>query len=283
MQDSTSELIQGRFDLRVGRVFGWLATRMLRRSFTAVRIERDSRAEFEALHRAERGVMLLINHPAWWDPIVLTLLRRQFFHGRPTMAPMDAAELRRFRIFTRLGVFGIDPDDPRSARALLAETDRRWMEAPRTLLFLTPQGRFTDPREPLVLRPGAALVAARHADMAVGVVAVEYPFWSAKKPEVLLRVRRVPVPRTQSTNSTPSPQAAQSAPSARAWLESMSAAMEENGRALAAASITREERAFETIIDGTKPTGPYALWLRLTGRGAEIESHRRRSATGGTP
>lgn len=261
MDERPSELIQGRYDPRVGRMFIWLTHRMLRRSFAAVRLEKESRAIAEELHRTDGGVMLLINHPAWWDPIVLTQLRAHFFPLRPTMAPMDAAELRRFRIFLRLGLFGLEPDDPRSARLLLSETARRWAEAPRTLFFVTPQGRFTDPREAIELRPGAAMVAAQHRGLAVGAVAVEYSFWSDKKPEVLLRIRRVPNPAV---------------PSARNWLEAMSAIMEENGRQLASLSIARRSSAFETLIDGGKPSGPYALWLRLTGRGASIESHRRR-------
>lgn len=262
MDERASKLIRGRYDARVGRMFIWLTNRMLRKSFAAVRLEHGSRADAEALHRAEGGVMLLINHPSWWDPIVLTLLRARFFPERPTMAPMDADELLRFRIFLRLGLFGIDPDDPRSARVVLAETERRWNESPRTLFFMTPQGRFTDPREPLLLRPGAAMIAARHPGLAVGAVAVEYLFWSSKKPEVLLRIRRIPNPMN---------------PTARNWLDAMTTVMDENGRALAMAAMARRETDFETLVDGTSPRGPYAWWLRLTGRGTEIEAHRRRN------
>jgi len=261
MVERPGELIPGRFDLRIARVFAWLAERMVRRAFASLRIERDSLDEVRALARHDGGVMLLLNHPSWWDPLVVTVLCRHSFADRPVMAPMDAAELKRFRIFTRLGVFGIDPDDRRSAALVLSETARRWREAPRTFFAVTPQGRFTDVREAIEVRPGAALVAVRHPSVAVAALAVEYVFWSGRKPEVLLRLRRIPAPPS---------------PDARDWLDSMTRAMDENGRALAAASIARDEAAFETIVDGVKPRGPYALWLRMTGRGTDIESHRRR-------
>lgn len=259
MDDRPPELIQGRFQPRVGGVFAWLAERMLRKSFASVRLEQGSRAQLAALDAHPGGVMLLMNHPSWWDPLVLTFFRRRFFPTRPTMAPMDAHELRRFRIFMRVGVFGIDPQDPRSARLLISECARRWQLEPRSLLFITPQGRFTDPREPIELKPGAALVAAANPGVAIGTVAVEYPFWSGRKPEVLLRVRRLMTPPV---------------PNARGWNECMREGMIENGRSLAEAAIARSERCFERLIDGERASGPYALWLRAIGRGAEIDAER---------
>lgn len=262
MDERPGELIRGRFDLRIARVFAWLAERMVRRAFGSMRLERGSLDALRELGRHDGGLMILMNHPSWWDPLVVTVLVRRFLADRPVMGPMDAKELRRFRIFTRLGVFGIDPDDRRSAALVLAETARRWREAPRTILAVTPQGRFTDAREAIEIRPGAAMVAARNPSIAVAALAVEYPFWSARRPELLGRIRRIAAPPSLD---------------ARGWLEEMTRAMEENRAALAEASIARDERAFETIVDGTSPRGPYALWLRMTGRGAEIDAHRLRA------
>lgn len=269
MDEHAAELIRGRFDPRVARVFSWIAHRMLRRAFAAVRIERASSPELERAAASRGPVLLLVNHPSWWDPIVVTLLRNAFFRDREIMAPMDSVELRRFRVFARLGVFGIDPDDPRSARRLVAEVERRWRASPRGLLVVTPQGRMTDAREDTVLRPGAALIAARRADrtrleglegLQIMALSIEYVFWSARKPEVLLAASRVDTPAESS---------------ARAWLDEMTRAMEECRRRLARLSIARKESAFDTLLGGRAPSDPYALWLRLTGRGAEIDATRR--------
>ncbi|MBX3354976.1 MAG: lysophospholipid acyltransferase family protein [Phycisphaeraceae bacterium] len=264
MDEHSGELIRGRFEPRVGAVFVWLAQRMLRKAFAAVRLEASSRAEFESLRGHHGPVIVLINHPSWWDPMVLTFLWGLFLRPRVPMAPMDARELRRFRIFTRIGVFGLDPDNPHSVRLLMAESERIWSKEAQAVLMITPQGHFTDPRQPIELRPGAALVAARRPRVAVLAVAVEYPFWSSKKPEVLLRARRVPNPGESSP---------------RKWLESMSQTMADNGAALASLTMARSARPFETLIDGERPRGPYALWLRLTGRGSEIDSHERRGGS----
>ena len=60
----------------------------------------------------------------------------------------------------------------------------RLERSPGTLLGLTPQGRFTDPREPIRLRPGAAAIAAScERSPRVVVVSIEYVFWQDARPE----------------------------------------------------------------------------------------------------
>lgn len=266
MDERPGRLIAGRFDPRVARVFAWLAERMLRRSFHAVRMERGSRDDLEALAASRGGVSLLLSHPSWWDPMIVAFLRRRFFRDRSIVAPMDAHELERFRVFRTLGVFGIDPDDPASAPVLVREVLRRWGEDPRAVLAITPQGRFTDPRDPMRLRPGAAMIAARAEvsrglEIAHAAVALEYAFWSSRRPEVFLRVRRIEPPANRA--------------GVRGWHRAFVEAMRENARELARLVIARDERPFETLIDGAARGGPYAWWLRVTGRGAEIDASRR--------
>jgi len=275
MGERGGELIRGRFDPRIARVFAWLAERMLRGAFNAVRVERESLRDLESLRLRRGGVALLFNHPSWWDPMVVAFLRRRFFGDRAIIAPMDANELRRFRIFQRLGVFGIDPDEPSSAALLTGEVFRRWREDPRAMLAITPQGRFTDPREKLRLRPGAAMIAAGASageggrePIAFAALAIEYPFWSSKRAEVLLRVRCIDPPEPSGV---------------RDWHRAMTRAMDSNGQALAALAIARDGSAFEMLVDGAARGGPYAWWLRLTGRGAEIDASRRRAMPGGAP
>ncbi len=249
-----------RFDPRFARVFAWIAERQLRRAFHAVRLERRSRRELDAMRSHEGPLLLLVSHPSWWDPMVVALLRRRFFHDRSIIAPMDAHELARFRVFARLGVFPLDPDDPASAERLVSETTGRWRAEPRGLCVITPQGRFTDPREPTRLRPGAAMVAAAAPGAMSAVAALEYPFWSSRRPEALLRIRRVTVP---------------DAPGVRAWHRAFVSAMEENRRELADLAVARDPATFETIVAGGAVGGLYARWLRLIGRGSEIDAARR--------
>ena len=97
---------------RVRAVFASMVASMTRRRFHAVRLAVGSRAVLEAVDGGERPALVVMNHSAWWDPIVAILVWRAFFPRRAPYGPIDRHELTRVAIFRKVGVFGVDPDDP---------------------------------------------------------------------------------------------------------------------------------------------------------------------------
>jgi 1-acyl-sn-glycerol-3-phosphate acyltransferase len=256
---------------------------MLRRSFHAVRAERGGAALLASADAHPGPLLVALSHSSWWDPILGMHLAWRFTPSRLGFAPMDAAQLRRFNFFRRLGVFGIDPDSPESGTQMVQFLEAAFARHPRPSLWITPQGRFADPRAPLVVRPGAAAVAARLSAGGSGAnpagpgvrvlaVAVEYPFWSDRRPEVALRVAEVPAPDRPTTP---------------AWTRALQAAMEANARALADLVIARDPAPFEVLLGAgegavgataspvTARVHPvYDLWLRLRGRAGAVPPRR---------
>jgi 1-acyl-sn-glycerol-3-phosphate acyltransferase len=247
--------IPATFNPRFANLFAWYVRRLASKRFHAVRVAAGTADAFAAAGRADRPLLICLNHAGWWDPLVC-LLAASLIPGRVHAAPMEATQLEKFGFFTRLGIFGIDPDDPRSLRAMLGHVGRVFAGSPRPTLWITPQGRFTDVREPVVLRPGAAAVAAAHVP-AVVVMAVEYAFWTDGRPEVFLRFAPVPAPAEPST---------------AAWHRALEGAMAVNGAALAALVIARDASAFEPLLAraGSRINPAYDLILRLRGRSAEV-------------
>ena len=92
-------------------------------------------------------------------------------------------------------------------------------------------------------------------------VAVEYAFLIDKKPEVLLRTVEIAPPQQ---------------PSIASWHRAITREMRENAESLAKKTITRDTSAFEDLSGGTAtaPSPAYALWLKLRGRKASLESER---------
>ena len=125
------------------------------------------------------------NHPGWWDVVVYALLARRLLPGYEGYGPIDAAMLKKYGFFERIGLFGIEPDSPRGAAAFLrAAADI--LSKPDRMLMLTAQGRFADPRErPLGLRPGVARLAEVAPDARFLPLAVEYAFWTERGAEAL--------------------------------------------------------------------------------------------------
>ena len=234
------------------------------RRFHAVRLAAGSEAAFARAASADGPVMLVANHQSWWDPLVGLLVHDRWFGDRPVASPIDRTQLENFRFFRRLGMFGVDPDDATGLRAFARHVDGLFAGAPRTVLMLTPQGRFVDARRPVEARPGAAMVAARHPGLAVISVAIEYAFWVDQRPEVFLRAATVAAP-------------AAGGDSAHAWQPTIEGAMNANAAALAECVASRDPARFSLVSGGGagRIHPAYDAFLRLTGRRTSIDvSHR---------
>ena len=265
-------LSPGRFDVRFARVFAWWTRRMIRKDFHAVRLARGGRDVLEGLAAHPAPVIGVSNHLAWWDPLVFVLLHRRFMWGRGSIGPVDMPQWERFGFMRRLGLFGIEPDDPRAPAAMVEHVVGEMVREPRTTFWLTPQGQFVDPRVPVRPRPGVAMVAAsacgRGLDVRAVSIAIEYVFWLDRRPELLLRVAPVLAPSVASASGASS--------STAAWHRAFTRSMAENQSALGALAMARDPAAFETIEGGDagRVNPAYDLWQRLRGRGGAIETRQ---------
>lgn len=239
---------------------GWCRKRLIGKKFSAMRVERESATLLRSLAGFQGPLIIAANHIGWWDPLTMLTLHRVFLPDRSMRAPMDADQLERFGLFRRLGVFGIDPDDPASLNKMRSEMEAYFTKADRPTLWITPQGRFADVREPVVVRPGVSKLAASTAGARVVSVSVEYCFWTDPKPEILVAAREV-CPTANSTTM---------------WQRAITGAMQAGAADLAALAIVRDVSRFEPIVskEGKQGGFGYDLWLRLRGKGGGIAAHR---------
>ncbi|NDV02417.1 lysophospholipid acyltransferase family protein [Pseudoroseicyclus tamaricis] len=227
------------------RFFMRVMRRQLAGNFRAVRLARPGLPELPE----GRPVMIYANHPSWWDPALFIALQGALFPGRIGFGPIDGAMLERYPFMARIGLFGVAQDSRRGAAEFLRQA-RGIVAKPDRVLWITAQGRFADPRaRPLALRPGAAHLVARAPGLIAVPMAIEYPFWSEKKPEALVRFG-APV------EAAPGERPAALAPR-------MEAALTETADALAELAMARDAAPFETLIGGARGTGGvYGLWQR---------------------
>ncbi len=226
------------------RFFSGVMRRQLGGSFRAVRIARPGLPDLPP----DRPVMVYCNHPSWWDPAVAIALHDKLFPTRAGFGPIEAAMLEKYPFMARIGLFGVTPD--RRGAAAFLRTAGALVARPDRVLWITAQGRFADPRaRPLDLRPGAAHLLARAPGLIAVPLALEYPFWSEKRPEALLRFG-APV-ETRAGEATADLAAR------------MEAALTGCCDDLAALSMARDGAAFETVIGGARGTGGvYGVWQR---------------------
>ncbi len=252
---------------RVRTVFTGMVGGKMRRAFHTVRMTHCSRAVLERLATGDRPALILLNHASWWDPILALMLWLEFFPARSPYGPIDRDELQRFGILKKVGLFGIDPDDPASMTAMREYLVELAARDPRLALVVTPQGHFADVRDEIVARPGAAAMAATLAPDRAVSVAVEYGLWVDQKPEIFVRAVEIDA----------------SATSTLGWHRRITEAMRANQAALAPLVRARDASAFEPLSSLFAPKGSgtnpfYDLWLRLTGRRAKAELGEARDA-----
>lgn len=161
------------------RVYAWYGRRLLRAAFARVRVA-------GAPWPAGRPSIALVNHSAWWDPIVALFLSHDLFR-RDGYGIMEGAQLERYPFFRRVGCFGTTGPSLEDARAL-ATLAADLLEAPARTLWIFPQGALLPARTALRFRTGAARIALSAPAAVVVPVAVRYEPGREQRPELLVRV-----------------------------------------------------------------------------------------------
>lgn len=229
------------------RGFRKYATRYVRKHFHAVRLSKSG----APLPAADEPLLVVLNHPSWWDPLIGIVLGRAF-DGRDQFAAIDAVAVERYGFFKRVGFVGVDTKSLRGAAEFL-RTGTAILSHPRSVFWVTAQGRFSDVRErPLALQSGVGHLAARLSAGVVLPVALEYAFWTEKTPEALVRV------------GEPLKIADHPGLNGKAWTALIEAALTTNLDALNAEAMRRDPTAFTELLSGkTGVGGVYDTWRRL--------------------
>ncbi|NBJ10433.1 lysophospholipid acyltransferase family protein [Microvirga arsenatis] len=214
-------------------------------------------------------VIVYSNHPAWWDAAVYILAADRFFPSFESYAPIDAAMLKQYGVFGRIGAFGVDLDSPRGAAHFL-KTSAEILSSPNRALWITAQGRFGDARErPLALKPGVARLVELAPGCTVLPLAIEYGFWLERGAEAFMAFGQ------------PMRGADLLALSRTERLQHLESALTATLDRLSADVQSRDPARFRAVLEGRAGVGGvYDGWRRLTAilRGRRFDpSHQGRA------
>jgi 1-acyl-sn-glycerol-3-phosphate acyltransferase len=229
----------------MARFFTGVMRRQVARGFRALRVARPGLPVLPP----SRPTIVYANHPSWWDPAIFIVLADALFPGRAGFGPMEAEALERYPFMRRIGIFGVTPGSPRGAARFL-RIGAHVLSDPRRMLWLTAQGRFADPRaRPVTLQTGLAHLMARVPGAVAVPLALEYPFWSEKRPEALAAFG---APVTADGTGVASLHA------------TLTQALEVTQDDLARHAMARDPAAFERVLGGRAGVGGvYGGWHRL--------------------
>jgi 1-acyl-sn-glycerol-3-phosphate acyltransferase len=229
------------------RGFQRYAVRYVRKHFHAVRLSRSS----ATLPTDGAPLLVVLNHPSWWDPMICTVLSRHL-PGYECYPAIDAVAVKQYRVFTKLGFFGVDTQSLRGAAEFLRTTSAI-LATPNRSVWVTAQGQFTDVRvRPLGLRSGVGHLAARLSRGLVLPIALEYAFWTERTPEALIRIG-TPIDVTEAPGR-----------SGRDWTRRIEEALTQTLDGLNADTMSRDPERFTTLLGGAVGVGgAYDVWRRL--------------------
>lgn len=229
--------------------FTWYSRRYIRRHFHSMRVSLSGLPP-----KSNLPLVFYSNHASWWDPLVGLVLKAEFFADRSLFTPMDAAMLRRYKLFGKLGFFGVEQHSRRGAVEFL-RTAVAITQSPRHILAVTPQSRFADVRErPVRFEAGLGHLAARTKKALFVPFVTEYVFWEERLPEILVRFGE-PALVTSDHGAAFTPDD---------WTRLFQQNLERGQDALARESQQRNPAGFQELLrGGAGQGGVYDLWQKL--------------------
>jgi len=233
--------------------FMWYVRGYLAKNFHAVRLLRPEAGGGPVPAIAGEPVIFYSNHPGWWDPLVFLLVGQQLFPERMIYGPIDAGALGKYKFMERIGFIGIDPVS-RAGAARFVRTVRAAGRRPDVIYWITAQGEFTDPRvRPVVLRSGVGHAAAAGERGSIVPFAVEYPFWTERRPEAAVAF------------GDAIPLGGEPFLSADEWTETLALRLAAVQDRLAAAVLARAPGRFTTLLAGRVGVAPIYDMVRRCG------------------
>jgi 1-acyl-sn-glycerol-3-phosphate acyltransferase len=256
-----------KIDRNMLRVFRWFVRGYVRKRFHALAV--NASALDGADFQADDSLVVYANHASWWDPLTAVILADCYFRSFGLYAPIDAQALAKYKMFARLGFFGVDQHSLHGAGEFL-RISRQILATPRSSIWITPEGRFVDVRDREAnFNPGLAHLAAalsrssqRGDELAGRRVwfvpgAVEYVYWEEPQPELLCWIGEPLL--------VAGPAGAESLVTCQSkaeWNQLLQERLRNAQAALAEASIRRDSKSFDVLLGGASGTFFLYDWWR---------------------
>jgi len=156
-------MIKARHAAWADRIFQPYLTRLFKRHFNAIcllgRVPETN---------PDLPLLLLPNHSTWWDGFFVYLVNKKLFRRKVYLMMLET-QLARYKFFSRLGAYSINPHSAGSIKNSLRYSVDILNEktAPRPLLCIFPQGELLPwDKRPLVYKNGLEAILSGYGGKA---------------------------------------------------------------------------------------------------------------------
>jgi hypothetical protein len=194
-------------------------------------------------------VLICLNHPSWWDPLIAVYLSQHLFASRRHYGPIDSTAMGKYKFFERLGFFPVTPETREGAFRFL-QIGRAALSTADCALWVTAQGHFEDVRvRPTRFQSGVGHLARTSSRFVMLPLALEYSFWRERTPEAFACFGE-PIEVTNGHSR-----------SALDWTRTFALAVESTQDSLAERVKSGQESQFRELLSGTAGVGGvYDIW-----------------------
>lgn len=164
--------------------WGWYFHRSVGRAFSACWIAGEH--NIDALRADGVPTVFACTHGSWWDAAMTIVLSLREY-GLDADGMMEYKQLTKYRFFSRIGMFSVIREDPRSAMASLLYAVDRLKDSNRHL-WMFPQGTLVHQDVPVVAEPGIGILAAKLGNVRIVPIAMRYEMLRSQHPSCWIRV-----------------------------------------------------------------------------------------------
>jgi len=131
-------MIKARHQWWADKVFHLYIYRMIKKHFAGL-------GHFEPFAELDPDLPTLMvpNHNTWWDGFFFYFLNREIYHRNDFLMMLES-QLSKYPFFSRIGVYSVNPENPKSAlRSLEYTVDLMSLQTkPRSMICIFPQGEL---------------------------------------------------------------------------------------------------------------------------------------------
>ena len=164
--------------------FYYVTAYLLKRRFKEVHIE------IKYHPSKHTSTLYYLNHNYWWDALLPHYLNCRFF-GQKSRGMMDIRQLKKHPFFTKIGVFSVDLDQPRTSIYSLRYALNH-LQTPNASIYLFPEGEIVPVHSgPLEFKRGLTWLRNQATTADLVPIAIYIDYSKSSKPNLHIHIGSV--------------------------------------------------------------------------------------------
>ncbi|HEY0657804.1 MAG TPA: lysophospholipid acyltransferase family protein [Pyrinomonadaceae bacterium] len=169
------------------KIFAVYNRNLFKRRFNSLQV---SGLKFLKDKAVETPLIIYANHSSWWDG--LTAFQLSYQAGLESYLMMEEKQLKKLRLFRRLGAFSVVRENNREALKSIDYAIETLQQNTESALWIFPQGEILpNDARPLRFYNGLARIIKSFEKSSILCAAIRYEFLGEYKPDIFVKIGKL--------------------------------------------------------------------------------------------